>query len=463
MEKVGIQFIKLILGVILARLLTPADYGLIGMITVFFAIALVFIDGGLGLAYIQKEKVNENDASTIFYFNLILSLVFYIILWFSAPLIAVFYGQDQLVDLTRAMGLVLLINSFGLIQLTLLTREVDFKKKTIIILLSSVIASISGIIAALNGYGVWSLVVQEIVRATIKSTGLWFFHKWRPLWSFKISSLVSLFSFSSWALLMGIINTIFNNIYILTIGKFFPASELGFYTKAKQFRGILSQTPSNAMGTVAFPVLSRLQNDKVALKNAMRKFIKYALFYIAPLSAIFMIIAKPFFLILLTSKWLPMVPYFQLLLIVGLFFPIHMINVQALSAQGKMKLNFNISMIKNVLRILNILIMYKYSVLYIIYGELVLSVLALGINTYYSWKMVDYGLMSQLKDVFKILATSIMLTFAGMYFVSWISDDYFKVLFGIIFISTGYLMVIYFVERNTFKENLQLLQQRLKF
>ena len=460
-EKFGIQIIKVVLGVILARLLTPADYGLIGMITVFFAIAMVFIDSGFGMAYIQKQNTSETDASTIFYFNLIVSTFFYLVLWFSAPLIASFYQQPQLVDLVRVMSLVLIINSFGLIQITKLKKDINFKKKTILILISAVLATTSGIIAALNNYGVWSLVIQELVRSVVKTTGLWLFYKWRPKFTFSLPSLKSMFSFSMWALFSSMLTTVFNNLYIIVIGKFFPAAQLGFYSKANQFQKLISQTPSNAVGTVAFPVFSKQQSDSKVLKNSTKRFNVHIIFFIAPLTAIFITIAEPFFLILLTEKWLPMVPYFQLLLIAGVLYPIHMVNVQLLIAQGKMKLNFNLAMIKNALRVLNIIIMYRYGVLHIIYGEIALSIIALAINTYYSKKFVNYGLIEQIKDVFASLITSVGLLLISVKLVEFIANDYLKIVFATLFIGSLYLLSIFIINRKLFMENLEIIKNKL--
>jgi len=282
-EKFGSQFIKIVLGVILARLLTPADYGLIGMISVFFAISMVFIDSGFGSAYVQKQGATDVDASTIFYFNLFISSLFYFILWITAPLIANFYGENQLIQLIRVMGIVLIINSFGLIQISKLKKEVDFKNKTIILLASAVLAVCAGIIAALLNFGVWSLVIQEITRATLKSVGLWLFYKGKPLFYFNLDSLRSMLSFSTWSLLISLINSIFDNINTLVIGKYFPAAQLGFYTKAYTFQGMVTQQPSSAIGSVAFPVFSKIQNDKIALKKAVKKFIQHVMFFVSPL------------------------------------------------------------------------------------------------------------------------------------------------------------------------------------
>lgn len=459
-EKFGIQLIKLVLGVILARLLTPADYGLIGMITVFFAISKVFITSGFGLAYIQKKNANDEDASTIFYFNLVVSTFCYTVLWIAAPLISNFYEQD-LTSLIRVMSIILILNSFGLIQLTKLKKDVDFKKRTILILISAILATSSGIIAALLEYGVWSLVIQEVVRAVVKNIGLWFFYKWRPLLYFSLDSLKSLFPFSSWALLISVINTIFGNIYVLVIGKFFPAAQLGFYTKANQFQGMISKQPSNAIGSVAFPVFSKLQDDAGALKNAVRKFNMHSTFFIVPVSALFFVIAEPFFLILLTEKWLPMVPYFQLLLISGVLYPLHMVNVQVLSAQGKMKLSFNISMSKNILRVLNIIIMYRFGVIYIIYGEIICSFFELVINTYYTKRFVNYGMINQLKNISTIILTSVLPAVTVFFLFKEFSNPYLKIIISALFICVFYLIGMYYLSKQLFFDNLNIIKKKV--
>ena len=329
-------------------------------------------------------------------------------------------------------------------------------------LISAVLSSTSGIIAALLNYGVWSLVIYRIVKASIESIGLYVLYKWRPLPYFSVKSLRSMLSFSSWALLMGIFKTIFSNIYLIVIGKFFPAAQLGFYTKAKQFDQTLSQTMSHAVGTVAFPVFSKLQEDKTALKNAMRKFCQHTLFFVVPLSAIFFVMAKPFFLILLTEKWLPMVPYFQVLLMAGVLYPIHMVNVQALTSQGKMKLNFNLSMIRNILRIINIIIMFRFGVIYIIYGEVICSFLGLLINTYYSKRLVNYGFVEQVKDVYVIFFISIILSASGIFLMNEINNDYLKIAFTVFFVVIFYVIAMYYLNRTLLFDNLEIVKSKIK-
>lgn len=455
-EKFGIQFTSLILGVILARLLTPKDYGLIGIVIVFLIVAQVFIDSGFGHAYIQKKNADEVDASTIFYFNLFISLLLCTILCLTAPLIADFYEQSQLIKLVRVMSVVVIINAFSIIQIAKLTKEIDFKKKTIILLVSAIVAGCSGIIAALLNYGVWSLVIQGVVNASIKTIGLWFAYKWKPLLAFSLESLKSMFSFSSWALLTGIISRIFDNIYILVIGKFFPVAELGFYTKAKQLSQKVSQQTSAAVSAVAFPVFSQLQDDKEKVKNAMRKFSQHTMFFIAPVSAILIVIADPLFLVLLTEKWVPMVPYFQLLCVAGILYPIHLMNVQTLVAQGKTNLNFRITMIKSSFRIINIAVMYRFGVIFIIYGEILLSFVALAINGYYTKRLINYGIVEQLKDLSRIIITSGILSVVGLMIINKLTNAYLSILIGSLFVISIYLIIMYYFDKKIMIDNLEI-------
>ncbi len=454
-QRYGTQVISLIIGVILARLLTPADYGLIGMISVFFALAMVFVNSGFGAAYIQNKNANETDASTIFFFNLFTSIFFYIILWFTAPLIASFYNQDQLVDLIRVASIVLIINSFSMMQSIKLTKEVNFKKMTIISLISTLISGIVGILAALNNFGVWSLVFQQLTRAFTNALGLWTFHKWKPKILFKIDSLKMMLSYSWWALSSALINTIFNNIYILTIGKLFPVAQLGFYTKAKGYKSLVSEQPTSAIGNVSFPVFSKLQDDKNALKNSLKKFIQHTTFFIAPFSALLIVIADPLILIVLTKKWMPMVPYFQLLLISGVFYPLLLLNGLLLNAKGKTKLNFRITLFVNFFRILNIILMYRFGVIYIIYGEIVVSLLTIFISTHYVKRLIDYGAINQLKDLFTIIFFSIIIVFLGSSISALMVNSYLKIIFGFFFVSFAYVGLSYFFNKKLLFEFLQ--------
>ena len=460
-ERYGIQIVSIIIGIILARLLTPNDYGLIGMITVFFVFARVFVISGFGIAYIQKKDATDIDASTIFFFNIFVGIFFYVLLWFCAPLIAQFYDKPVLLNLTRVSSLVLIINAFGMMQINKLTKEVNFRMKSIISIFSVIASGIIGITAALNGYGVWSLVVQQISGASLTVVGLWIFYKWRPKFIFSMTSLKSMFSFSSWLLFSNIIVSFFDNLYLLMIGKFFPAAELGFYTKAQGYQRIVSRQPAKAVGFVSFSVFAKLQDNKAALKNSMKKFSQNMLFFIAPLSMVLIVIAEPLIEIVLTQKWLPMVPYLKLLLIAGLFFSLQLINVQLLISQGKSNLNFNLNLVKNALRIINLIITFSYGVYYIIIGEVIVSFLSFFVNSFYSQKIVSYGPFEQLKDVYKVFLISVLSFIFGYYVSLTFSDQYLKIIFGTLCTVITYAIFQYLFNKEFFLSIVMMIKSKL--
>jgi O-antigen/teichoic acid export membrane protein len=439
LERFGIYFIKFIMGVVLARLLTPADFGLIGMITVFFAVAEVFVNSGFGMAYVQKKQVYNVDADTVFYTNLLFSLILFIAIFFCAPMIARFFNQPQLLELTRVMAFVIIINAFNIIQRAMITRAVDFKKLTSITLFATLLSGTIGISMAYYGKGVWALVIQSISSRIFVTIGFWIKSDYKPGCNFSIQAFKEMFSFGSWILITNLIGRLFDNIYILAIGKFFPIAQLGFYTKAKQFRDMLSQNIAGAIGSVAFPVYSKMQNDKARLLSGMRKFLQHSLIFIVPLLVGLIVVAKPFIILLLTEKWAPMIPYLQLLCIAGLLYPIHIVNVQSLTAQGKARLSFKLDLLKNGLRIANIIIMYRYGVLYIIIGEIVLSFFSLIINTYYIKRLLDYGLWEQIRDVWKIFAGGLIAGLAASTSVLVWSNLWVLLFTGIFITSITYL------------------------
>ncbi|MDZ7795678.1 MAG: lipopolysaccharide biosynthesis protein [Candidatus Marinimicrobia bacterium] len=429
MERFGMQGLTFILGVILARLLTPEDYGLIGMMVVFFAVADVFVKSGLGQAYVQKKEVTDLDATTIFYTNLIISALLYVVLWFAAPAISRFYEQPALLDLTRVMGVIVIIHAFNVIQQAQVRRDLDFKRKTKITIIATLLSGIAGIGAAIGGLGVWSLVIKNLSNALILTMGLWITSAWKPSLSFSLRSFREMFAFGVWILGSGILRKVFENIYKLVIGKLFPAAQLGFYTQSRNFQRIASEDMAMAVSSVAFPVFSQMQGNKVRMRQAMHRFLTHSMVIIMPLMVTLAVVAEPFVILLLTEKWAPMIPYLQLLCIVGFLYPIQSVNIQMLVAHGKSRLNFNLSLIKNALRILNIVIMYRYGVIYIILGEVAVSVISLAINTYYTKKFIDYGLLRQLKDVGIIAAGSLAagaLAFAFMF----LTANHWLMLFG---------------------------------
>ena len=402
-EQFAVQGIKFILGIILARLLNPSDFGLIGMIIVFFDLANVFVESGLGIAYIQKPNVTDEDANTVFFTNLFASILIFVLLWFVAPFVASFYKQPILKNLMRVMAVVVIVNAFGIIQLAQIKRMVNFKRKMKVTMFSAIVSGLIGIYSAIRGLGAWSLVAQQLSNQILVTVIYSFINKWKPSLRYSIESLRTMLSVGSWELFSGLVETFFSNIYILTIGKFFQPTNLGYYSKAHQLQSLLSNQLSGSIGYVAFPILSRLQKDKSNLEKAIQSFIQYSFLLTVPCMAITIVVAEPFVKIFLTDKWLSMVPYLQLLCLTGFLYPMHVVNLQILTAIGRTKLSFKLSIIKGLLRIVNIVITYRWGLIYVIYGELVLSIISLILNTYYTGKLIHYGLKKQMKDVKNIV------------------------------------------------------------
>lgn len=447
-EKFGLTSVKLILGIVLARLLSPEDFGLIGIITVFIAIAQVFVDSGFGMAYIQKKYVNDEDADTIFISNLIISIGLYIIIFFSAPLIASFYGQADLVSLTRVLAMVILINAFNVIQRAKIVRSVRFKQLTKITFISSLLSGIIGIVAAYKGMGVWALVVQSICSRIFVGIGFWYISDYRPQWRFSYQSFKEMFSFGSWMLFSSLITTIFNNIYIIAIGKFFPVAQLGFYTKSKQLAELPTHQTAQAIGSVAFPVYSRFQDDRGKLRNAMTRFIQYSMLMIVPLITVLIIVSEPLVIILLTEKWAPIIPYFQIICFTALLYPLNQINIQSLTSLGKSKLVFNLALGRNSLRLINIFISYKLGISQMLLGEMIIAVIYFFVNTWFVQKFVHYGTSEQIRDIWKIFVGGLIAGMLAFAIVRMVDNIFLQLVSGILITGLVYLIVEYIINRE---------------
>ena len=455
-EQFGIYLIKFVIGIILARLLTPEDFGLVGMIMVFFAVAEVFVNSGFGAAYVHKKDATDADANTIFFTNLFISLVLYIILYFGAPWIASFYERPALTVLTRVMGLVVVINAFNIIQQAQIVRDVNFKRKAKVTVTATLISGTAGITSALMGMGVWALVIQSMANRAFIAAGLWITTRWTPKWEFSFTLFRELFAFGSWILFSSVIRKIFDNIYILAIGKFFPAAQVGFYTKAKQFERLASENLAGAIGRVAFPVYAKLQDDKPRLRNGMRKFIQHSMILLVPMLIGLIVVAEPFVILLLKEKWAPMIPYLQLMCIIGILYPINMVNIQAMTAQGKSRLSFKLSLLRNGLRIVNIAVMYRFGVFYIILGEAVISLVAFVVDSWFSNRLVAYGFKKQTGDISKILTGGIIAG-AIAYLPNLVTENLYILFFsGVLLTASVFLLSQYVYNRKLLMNTIEL-------
>lgn len=399
LESIGVQGIRFIIGIALARLLFPEQYGLLGMLMIFMAVADAFLSSGFGSALIQKKEATQKDICSIFYFNIVVGVVAAGLLCLVAPWIAAFYNQPILTPLTRVLSLTIVINSFSLVQQTILTKQLNFKVQTKVSLISGLMSGIIAVILAANGFGVWSLVVQQISSTFFQTLLLWTLNAWRPSLIFSLKSLREMFRFGSRLLVSGLLNQVFNNIYLLVIGKLFSAADLGFFTRAKTLGELPSQTLSGMVGRVTFPVFSTIQDDPIRLKRSLKKALTTLVLVNFPMMIGLAVIARPLVLVLLTEKWAPCIPYLQLLCLTGLMFPLHVINLNLLTALGRSDLFLRLEIIKKILIVINIAVTWRWGISAMISGMIVTSVISYYLNSYYSGVLIDYSIREQLLDL----------------------------------------------------------------
>ena len=410
-ERIGTQGFQFVFGIIITRILFPADYGLVGMILIFVAIGQTIVDSGFGSALIWKNDSTETDHSTVFYFNITVSLVLYLIFFFLAPVIATFYDEPRLINLIRVICLNFLIISFSLIQQVDLQKKVDFKLLAVVNILGSLIAGIAALIMAFRGFGAWAIVVQMLAKSFITSLLLWIFNKWRPIFVFSLSTLKQLFGYGSNLMAAGLISTIFRNLYFNIIGKLFPITSLGYYTRAVQLSDFPVMTISQIFNRVVFPVFSTIRDDGERLKNAVRKTLRTMIFITFPVLVGLISVADELIEIMLTEKWLPASGYFKLLCLAGIFYPFQVLNNEILKTKGRSDWVLRLEIITKTVMVINIFITWRWGITAIIIGQTVSVFFAYLIGFFYVSKLIGYTLWEHLKDIFPYLAIS-----AGMYF-----------------------------------------------
>lgn len=411
-EVIASQAIKLIIQIVLARLLLPKDFGMIGMITIFIALSQSIIDSGFQNALIREKKNSQTDYSTVFIFNLIMSIVIYIALFLSAPAISNFYGETALIKILRVLGVVVIINSFGLVQRTQMTKRIDFKTQTKISLISSIVSGIIAIFTALLGFGVWSLVIQTVLAQLLQTIILIYFNKWRPSLVFSFESFSRLFSFGWKLLVSGLINTLYDNIFYVIIGKIFSVNQLGYYTNAQKLRDVASQSITTAVQKVSYPVLSSIKEESTKLKQVYKSIIKYSVMLTFPIMLGLAATAPRLIIIIFGKNWFHSIPILQILCIAGMLFPLHAINLNMLQVKGRSDLFLMLEIIKKMFGVLMIVVFlfFDFSITSLVWSTVVTSVVSYFINSYYSGKFLDYSTMEQLIDIFPIALSAIIMS-----------------------------------------------------
>lgn len=397
--KFGTLGISLISNIVLARLLMPEDFGCIGMLQIFIAISDILITGGFGAALVQKKNPTHIDYTSVFYWNLISSITMYLFIYFCAPHIAAFYNMSILCNILRIQSLSLIINSFTVVQSNLLVKQLRFKELSIRNVVASFIGTCIAIIMAFLGYGVWSLVYSTLISGIISALLLWNMSGWRPTLDFSIKSLRELFNFGGLMALSSFIDTIHTNIQGLIIGKWYSALDMGYYSQAKRLEHVPTSSLSQIVGQVSFPVFSSLQDNKIALLNNVRQNIKAITFINFPLSILMIVIARPLILLLYGERWEASIFYFQILCVGAMMYTINTMNNNVIKALGKSKIFFYVRVVERVIGILLIVIGAHYGIEGLLYATAVNSYINYLIISYINSNLINYGIISQLKDV----------------------------------------------------------------
>ncbi|WP_394863328.1 lipopolysaccharide biosynthesis protein [Paraclostridium bifermentans] len=409
MENCGIQGIQFIVQIVLARLLLPEDYGLISLVTIFIAIANVFVQSGFNTALIQKKDSDEIDFSSVFYLSLTVAVIAYIGIFCGAPIVANFYGESELVLILRVLGVTLFFGAFNSIQNAVIAKNMQFKKLFFSSLGASLVSGIVGVILAYNGLGVWALVSQQIFSQVFITIILWFTVKWRPTLVFSIKRVGVLFNYGSKLLVSSLVDTIYMNLRNLVIGKVYTPEMLGMYNRGQQFPQLIVNNINGSIQSVMLPTLSLEQDNKIRIKTIVRRSIVTSSFIIFPAMIGLAAIAEPVVRIILTDKWIPCVPFLQVFCFTYALMPIHTANLQAINAIGRSDIFLKLEVYKKVIGVIILIITIPYGVYAIALGGLIGSLISSFINSYPNLKLINYSYKEQLKDIIPSLSIAMIM------------------------------------------------------
>lgn len=398
-DNVAQMSVTFIVGIVLARLLSPDDFGLIGIIAIFTAVCTALINGGFTTALIRKKDATDDDYNTSFIVNLGMSLLLYVVIFLCSPLIAGFFNRQELVALTRASSIGMIVGAFALVQQTRLTKRIDFKTQTKVTLIASVCSGIIGIVMAFMGYGVWSLVAQQVSSQTLRTVLLWFYNKWMPKLRFSSTSFHELFGFGWKMMVSGVLDTIWKELYQVVVGKFYSPATLGQYTRSKQFSQLFSSNLTTIIQRVTYPVLSNIQDDKERMMSVYRRIIKVTMFIAAISMFLLGAMSEPLLFCLIGPKWHEAATYLPLICIAGSLYPLHAINLNMLQVQGRSDLFLVLEIIKKVIGVVPLAVCIIYGVIPMLYVNLLVGAICFFLNSYSSGKLLGYTSWMQLKDV----------------------------------------------------------------
>lgn len=426
-DNVAQYAVSFIVSIILARLLSPDDYGLLGIIAIFTAICGALIDGGLSNALIRKRNASDEDYNTIFILNMVMSLLLYAIVFFCSPAIASFFNREELIPLTRVSSLSLVIGALSMVQQTRLTKRIDFKTQTKITLIASVTSGVVGITMAIIGFGVWSLVAQGLLAQTLRTILLWMNNHWVPKIHFSVVSFKELFGFGWKLMLSQLLNTLWQELYQVVVGKFYSPATLGQYTRAKHFSNLFSRNLTIVIQRVTFPVLSDIQDNKTRMFGAYCRILKTTMF-ITAISMFFLgAISEPLIYCLIGEKWHEASTYLPLICIAGSLYPLHAINLNMLQVQGRSDLFLGLEVLKKIIGLLPLFVGAFVGIMPMLYVNLLTGIISFFLNSHYSGKYLDYSSWMQLKDVAPSYGVAVIVA-VSVFFLKYLPLSYWVIL-----------------------------------
>lgn len=461
-ERFSVQAVQFVVTLVMARLLSPTDYGLIGMLTIFIALSQTLIDSGFSQALIRKQDRTEVDNSTVFYFNIVVGFILYLILYVSAPFVSDFYNEPQLCALMRVVCIGVIINSLAVVQRALLTVKVDFKTQAKASLVAAIVSGIIGITLAYTGFGVWALAIQQLLSLSINTLLLWLLSHWKPIWAYSWKSFRELFAFGSKMLASGILDTTYNNVYQIVIGKVFSASSLGQYTRAHQFATLPSSNITGILQRVSYPVLCKIRNDDERLAHAYRKFLKMSAFVVFPMMTLFAGLSPSLVPMLIGEKWAFCSQLLTIICFSMMWYPINAINLNLLQVKGRSDLFLKLEIIKKIMGVTILCISVPLGLVVMCYASIVSSIISLVINTYYTDKLINVGLFKQMRDILPTLLMS-MVVFTvvyGMHFT--IANIYVQCVVGFVVGLSIFLTISYMFHFSELNELNKIFQKHFK-
>lgn len=457
------EIVRFVIGVILARLLMPEDYGMVGMLGIFIAISTCIVDGGMSNALVRKTDYTNADLSTVFYYNTAVAVLLYAVLFVAAPYIAAFYGYPIWCDLIRVLCTVIVLGVIeGILKIKLFI-DLDFKRINLVKITGALVGGIVGIACAYQGLGVWSLVFMQLAGGIWRSLHMWVLVRWRPDWEFSYASFKEFFSFGVKLLMANLINTAYNNIYQMVIGKFYSSASLGYYTRASQYAELPAMTLTWGIGNVSYPLLCRFQNDVNELVRVYRKSIRLTCFIVFPALMGIAAVANPLIVVLITEKWLPCVYLLQILCFAFIWYPINTLNTNILQVVGRSDLYLRSEIIKKIVGILIFISTVPFGVEYICFGIVLVSILGVIINCFYTKQIINIGLKEMIKESYSSFSLSLIM-FLLVFGVLKVADlsPCMSLMTGIIIGASFYCVLSIIFRVQPYKETLDILGENLK-